>query len=56
VLAFWAFALLAAWFFIGGDWIFWLVGLVAVYVVHVALIVRSLRQKLERWLAKSSWN
>lgn len=56
VLAFWAFALLCAWFFVGGSWLWWLIGLIAVYAAHITMIVRSLRTKLERWLAKSSWN
>jgi hypothetical protein len=56
VLAFWAFALFCGWFFIAGDWIFWLFGYFIAVAASIVMIRRSLAQKLEIWLAKSTWN
>ncbi len=56
VLAFWAFALFCGWFFVGGDWIFWLFGYVLVVAGSIVMIRRSLATKLEIWLARSTWN
>lgn len=56
VLIFWALALIIARSFTGGDWLFWLIGFLVLYGAHVALIRRSLRKKLARWLARESWN
>ncbi|RJT22639.1 hypothetical protein D5I55_12475 [Chakrabartia godavariana] len=56
VLIFWALALIIARSFTGGDWLFWLIGFLTLYGAHVALIRRSLKKKLARWLARESWN
>lgn len=56
VLIFWALALIIARSFLGGDWLFWLIGFLTLYGAHVALIRRSLKKKLGRWLARESWN
>lgn len=56
VLIFWALGLIIARSFTGGDWLFWLIGFLTLYGAHVALIRRSLKKKLARWLARESWN
>lgn len=56
VLIFWALALIIARSFTGGDWLFWLIGFLTLYGAHVALIRRSLKKKLGRWLAREGWN
>ncbi len=52
VLIFWAFALIIARSFLGGDWLFWGIGFLALYGGHIALIRRSLRKKLKRWVVR----
>lgn len=52
VIIFWAFALIIARSFLGGDWLFWGIGFLALYGAHVALIRRSLRKKLGKWVAR----
>ena len=54
VLIFWALTLIIARSFLGGDWLFWGVGFLAIYGAHVALIRRSLRKKLKRWAARET--
>ncbi len=56
ILTLWAFALLSGWIFIRGDWMWWLIGFIGVVSVTISLIRRSLRAKLEAWLARESWN
>ena len=56
VLIFWALGLIIARSFTGGDWLFWLIGFLTLYGAHVALIGRSLKKKLGRWLARETWN
>jgi hypothetical protein len=56
VLIFRALVLIIARSFTGGDWLFWLIGFLTLYGAHVALIRRSLKKKLGRWLARESWN
>jgi hypothetical protein len=56
LLIYWAFALVIGWLFFGGDWMFWLVGFVAASTTSIVLIRRSLRAKLDTWLARESWN
>ena len=52
VLIFWALALIIARSFVGGDWLFWGIGFAALYGMHIALIRRSLRAKLKKWVAR----
>ena len=52
-LIFWALTLIIARSFLGGDWLFWGIGFLALYGAHVALIRRSLRAKLKRWVART---
>jgi hypothetical protein len=40
----------------GGDWLWWLVGLIASLTVTISIVQASLRRKLRRWLARESWN
>ena len=54
VLIFWALALIIARSFLGGDWLFWGLGFVALYGLHIALIRRSLRAKLKRWVVRET--
>jgi hypothetical protein len=54
VLIFWALALIIARSFIGGDWLFWGIGFLALYGAHVGLIRQSLRAKLKRWVARET--
>lgn len=54
VLIFWALALIIARSFIGGDWLFWGLGFVALYGLHIALIRRSLRAKLRKWVVRET--
>ena len=54
VLIFWAFALIIARSFMGGDWLFWGLGFLALYGAHIALIRRSLRAKLRKWVVRES--
>jgi len=54
VLIFWAFALIIARSFLGGDWLFWGIGFLALYGAHVGLIRRSLRKKLAVWISRGS--
>ena len=54
VLIFWALAFLIARSFIGGDWLFWGLGFVSLYGLHIALIRRSLRAKLKRWVVRGT--
>ncbi len=56
LLIYWAFGLLLGWMFFGGEWILWLAGFVAAAVLSITLIRRSLRAKLNQWLARESWN
>lgn len=56
ILALWAVGLLAGWIFIRGDWMLWLIGFVAIVTATIVLIQRSLRAKLNAWLARESWN
>ncbi len=50
VLIFWALALIIARSFLGGDWLFWGIGFLVLYGLHIALIRRSLRAKLRKWV------
>jgi hypothetical protein len=52
LLIFWAFTLIIARSFVGGDWLFWGLGFLALYGAHIALIRRSLGAKLKRWVAR----
>ncbi len=56
ILIFWAAALIVGWWFSGGDWLFWLIGFLALYGAQVWLIRRSVRAKLRQWLVRESWN
>ncbi|AHE52924.1 hypothetical protein [Sphingomonas sanxanigenens] len=58
LLIFWAAALIALKLLLapGSNWLWWLGGFVAVYAVYVQLAMRSLRQKLQDWLRRESWN
>jgi hypothetical protein len=52
----WAFVLLFAWMAIGGDWMAWLVGVIAIWIATVVMVQWSLKRKLRHWLARESWN
>ncbi|MFM7028684.1 MAG: hypothetical protein ACKOXK_08430 [Chakrabartia sp.] len=54
VLIFWALALIVARSFVGGDWMFWGLGFLVLYGGHIALIRRSLKKKLRRWVARET--
>ncbi len=56
ITIFWAFALFAGWALLRGDLLFWGIGFLALYGLHIGLVAASLRRKLKRWLAKESWN
>ena len=57
ILVFWAFLLVMARLFTGeGHIAWWIGGFLAIYALHVVLIMRSLDRKLARWLARASWN
>jgi hypothetical protein len=55
-LAFWVFVLLCGWLLIGGDWMWWLIGLVIAYGMTISVVRRSVRAKLETWLVRASWD
>ncbi len=52
----WLLLFLFAAFAAGGDWLAWLVALVAIWTVTILLVQASLRTKIRRWLARESWN
>jgi hypothetical protein len=56
IIAFCAFATFSGWMLIGGDALFWGIGFLALCALQVTLTVRSLKQKLARWMAPGSWN
>jgi hypothetical protein len=56
IMTLWAFTMLSGWIFIRGDWMWWLIGFIAVVTGTIVLIRRSLRAKLAAWLARESWN
>jgi hypothetical protein len=56
IMTLWAFVMLSGWIFIRGDWMWWLIGFIAVVTGTIVLIQRSLRRKLADWLARESWN
>ncbi len=56
ILALWLMLFIISYFVVGGDWLFWIVGFFAVYGIHIALVRRSLKAKINGWLARESWN
>jgi hypothetical protein len=52
----WAILFLFSAFAVGGDWLAWLAGVIAVWTVTILLVQVSLRSKVRRWLARESWN
>jgi hypothetical protein len=56
ILALWLMLFIISYFVVGGDWLFWIVGFLAVYGVHITLVRRSLKAKISGWLARESWN
>ncbi len=56
VLLYWLFAMAALWLWLGGDWMLWLVLYIVALVGTVVMIRKSLRKKMDEWLAKESWN
>ncbi len=55
-LILWALLLLFLWFAFGGDWLAWLVGLIAGWTFAIVAVQRSVRSKIREWLARGSWN
>lgn len=39
-----------------GQWLWWLVGLIAVWTLTIVAVQRSLKGKVREWLARGSWN
>jgi uncharacterized membrane protein len=56
ILALWLMLFIISYFVVGGDWLLWIVGFVVVYGVHIALVRRSLKAKINGWLVRESWN
>jgi hypothetical protein len=54
--AIWLILFVAGCVIIGGDWLAWIVALVAVWTATIILVQLSLKSKLRRWLARESWN
>ena len=55
-LILWALMLLFLWFAFGGDWLGWLVALIAGWTGAIVAVQRSVRSKTREWLARGSWN
>lgn len=58
ILIFWLVLLVMARFtlFDRSGWLPWIGGFAGVYVLHILLVMRSLRAKLSRWMTRESWN
>lgn len=58
IIIFWAILLIAARFFLFeySSWLPWIGAFVAIYALHVGLVIASLRRKLARWLARQTWH
>jgi hypothetical protein len=41
---------------VGGDWLFWLVALIALWTGTIVAVQRSLKAKVRGWLERGSWN
>jgi hypothetical protein len=55
-LILWALLLLFLWFAFGGDWLAWLVALIAGWTGAIIAVQRSVRAKMREWLAPRRWN
>jgi hypothetical protein len=56
ILALWLMLFIISYFIVGGDWLYWIFGFFAVYGCHIALVRRSLKAKINQWLARETWN
>jgi hypothetical protein len=56
ILFVWALLVVFTALAVGGDWLFWLVGLIFIWTGTIIAVQRSLKAKVREWLAKGSWN
>jgi hypothetical protein len=56
ILIVWALLFLFSALASGGDWLWWLVGVIAVWTITIVSVQRSLKAKVREWLARGSWN